>query len=208
MDFYYFGEFNSKMVYSYFKDYLKKIDIYDVNGFLIKSDVFDYNDMDMIKEWRECQMSGDIMKVPQRIRYNYDENGNLVKKTFLNYGQEWQSFVYHYDDRGLMTGGDILFIDKSIFLSYNFYYDGSDKLIRYESMAPEGVYDITTFEYDKDSGSLNVKEQKLREENYAVYTTVYVYDDINNLNIFNQYKTVKNKKMLYKIGQYMYSFWQ
>ena len=102
------------------------------------------------------------------VQYTYDDHGRVTKQTY----EDGSTVSYKYDNTGALA----TVTDSSTGISTTYYYDFTDRLMRYVESGNNYSH-IVGYEYD----NINNLTALVETINGVDHTTAYTYDDDNSV---------------------------
>lgn len=107
-----------------------------------------------------------------RVEYEYDGKGRVIKETFMDGDTEQGTVTYAYDNNGALAK----VTDSATGITTTYYYDFTDRMMKYVESS-DGYSHSVGYEYDVQ----NNLTQLVETINGVEHTTSYTYDDDNRI---------------------------
>ena len=148
---------------------------YDIMGYLAKASVFDQGKWALLQSYEYDFMGNKVKETDANghsIRYEYDSDDRLVKKSFYQNGSVLKGSVTVGYQIGYNSATPLLvtITDEEGYPS-KFYYDMLNRIVKKETTPDRVRYDATDYAYDYTGNVIS-------ETDPRNVTTEYVYDNL------------------------------
>jgi hypothetical protein len=105
-----------------------------------------FNERDQVLEEKLLSADGALL---EHKKYEYNNNGDIVKEEKFKEGEMFYRIIYDYDSNNNLLTVSEESKAKSKFVKKKFSYDDKNRIIRYEwKRNPDDEYNIKTFKYE------------------------------------------------------------